>query len=289
MTNLTLYFNQFLIWPILNVLVLFYKTLTAFHIPGALGFAIIGLTMLIRLILMPLTSSQLKSAKKMAELKPRLDELTKRHGKDKQRLQQEQLRLYKEAGVNPAAGCLPLILQMPVFIALYQVFWQVLGNGNLTKVIEEINKIVYLPLLKIETLNLSFFGLNLGAKPTAWKTDGWWLLLIPVVTALLQWYQTKLMTPAFAKPSAGNSLQPANKQMVRQAHHLSNHPEGSRGTSKQDDTSQVFQQQMTLMMPLMIGFFAFSFPVGLSLYWNTFSVFGIIQQIKINKNNGKKD
>lgn len=286
MTNLTLYFNQFLIWPILNVLVLFYKTLTAFHIPGAFGFAIIGLTMLIRLILMPLTSSQLKSAKKMVELKPRLDELTKRHGKDKQRLQQEQLRLYKEAGVNPAAGCLPLILQMPVFIALYQVFWQVLGTGNLTKVIEEINKIVYLPLLKIETLNLSFFGLNLGAKPTAWKTEGWWLLLIPVVTALLQWYQTKLMTP---------SLQPAT----------SNLPVGKAGkqqTTSKDDTSQVFQQQMAMMMPLMIGFFAFSFPVGLSLYWNTFSVFGIIQQIKINsprsffsskikinKNNGKKD
>jgi len=263
------FFNQFLIWPILNILILFYKALTTLHIPGALGFAIIGLTVLIRLLLSPLTSSQLKSAKKMAELKPRLDELTKKHGKDKQRLQQEQLKLYKEAGVNPAAGCLPMILQMPVFIALYQVFWQVLGNGNLTKVISEINQIVYLPILKIETFDLSFFGLSLGAKPSAWKTEGWWLFLVPVVTAFLQWYQTKLMTP---------SSQPTT-----------NPPADGKPTTSKDDTSQVFQQQMTLMMPIMIGFFAFSFPIGLALYWNTFSVFGIIQQLKVNNEQKRKN
>ncbi|MBI4999829.1 YidC/Oxa1 family membrane protein insertase [Candidatus Gottesmanbacteria bacterium] len=132
-------FNQILIWPILNILIALYKIFEALRAPGAFGLAIIGLTILIRFLLSPLFSSQLKSAQKMQELKPKIDELSQKYGKDKARIQQEQLRLYKEAGVNPAAGCLPLLLQMPVFIALYNVFWQILGNGNLEKVIQDIN------------------------------------------------------------------------------------------------------------------------------------------------------
>ncbi len=252
-------FNQLLIWPILNFLMAFYKVFELIKLPGAFGLAVIAMTVFIRLLLYPLMGSQLKSAKKMQDLKPRLDELSKKYGKDKARLQQEQLKLYKEAGVNPAAGCLPLLLQMPVFIALYNVFWQILGNGNLEKVVQEINQIVYFPFLKIQGIDLSFFGANLGIKPSSWQTDGIWLLAIPAVTALLQWYQTKLMTLSSAKASEDKSL------------------------SDKDDMTKIMQGQMSFLFPLMIGWFAFSFPVGLSLYWNTFSVLGIIQQLQINK------
>ena len=110
MTNPTIW-NQLLIWPILNLLIALYKGLDFIKIPGAFGLAIILLTCIIRLVLTPFTKAQLKSAKKMQDLKPRIDELNKKHKDDKTKLQQAQLNLYKEAGVNPAAGCLPLLVQ----------------------------------------------------------------------------------------------------------------------------------------------------------------------------------
>lgn len=262
MTNPS-FFNQFLIWPILNILVFFYKVFLVLGIPGAFGFAIITLTIFIRLLLYPLTLSQLKSAQKMAELKPHLDRLSKKHGKDKQRLQQEQLKLYKEAGVNPAAGCLPLILQMPVFIGLYQVFWRVLSNGNIEKIVSEINQVVYFSFLKISSLKLDFFGLNLAEKPSNWQKGGFWLLLVPVLTAFLQYLQTKMMTPVL-----GTAEELKKKQKMKKA------PE-------QDEMAKMMQTQANVVFPLMIGFFAYSFPLGLSLYWNIFTLFGILQQHRL--------
>ncbi len=271
-------FNQLLLWPILNILIAFYKAFSTLVIPGAFGLAIISATSLIRLLLYPLTTSQLKSAQKMNALKPHMDKLSQMYKNDKQRLQAEQLKLYKEMGINPAAGCLPLLLQFPILIALYNVFFNLLGQGNIAQVIKDINKIIYFPFLHLNNLDLSFFGLNLTYRPSDWQKFGWWLLLIPVITALLQYWQTKLMTPAL--PVTHNKQQTTNL------------PAGQAGNKKEEkkseDMGSMMQKQMSIMMPLMIGFFAYSFPVGLSLYWNTFTVFGIIQQAKLNKANDKK-
>src|SRR3989344_4449161 len=98
-------FEEILIRPILNLLVVFYYVVKSINIPGPLGWSIILLTSSVRVLLYPLTSAQLKSLKKINELKPHLDELSKRHANDKKKLQEEQLKLYKEKGVNPAAGC----------------------------------------------------------------------------------------------------------------------------------------------------------------------------------------
>ncbi len=271
MTDPTL-FNQLLFWPILNILIGIYKGLSSLGVPGAFGFSIILATGLIRLILSPLMSTQLKSAQKMSALKPELDKLSETHKNDKQRLQSEQMRLYKEAGINPAAGCLPLLLQMPILIGLYNVFFQVLGkSGDLTKAVVDINKVLYFPALHIKSLDLSFFGLNLTAKPSQWQTVGWGLLLIPVITALLQYAQTKMMMPKNAK----KAVIVGNKKEVKE--------------KKNDDMAEAMQKQMSFMMPAMIGFFAYSFPVGLAFYWNTFTIFGIIQQYQLQKaSNGKK-
>ena len=255
-------FNQILIWPILNLLIGFYNFFLFLRLPGALGLAIIALTVFIRFLLNPLTATQLKSAQKMQSLKPKMDELSKKYGKDKVALQSAQMKLYKEAGVNPASGCLLLLLQMPVLIALYNVFLQVLGTGSLEKIISEINKVVYFPFLKIQNLDFSFLGMSLVDKPSDFQKAGWWLLLIPVITAVLQWYQTKLMAP-------NPPLDPAVALKTK---------------TKDDDTAAIMQKQMGILLPLMIGWFAFSFPVGLSLYWNTFSILGIMQQLKIKKN-----
>jgi YidC/Oxa1 family membrane protein insertase len=260
MTNPTLW-NQLLIWPIINVLVAFYKLFEFLHIPGPMGFAIILLTIVIRIVLYPLMITQLRSAKKMASLKPHLDELTARHKDDKPALQQAQLALYKEHGVNPAAGCLPLLVQLPVLIALYNVFYQVLNNGNAEQLLANINQILYVPALKLAALDLTFFGLHLGTKPSQWQTGGWWLLSIPVITGLLQWYQTKLMLP----PS-----QP--KQALAKS-----------GEKRPEDTAMEMQKQMALITPIMFGYFALQFPIGLALYWNVFGVFGIMQQLRVNR------
>lgn len=253
-------FNEILVKPILNLLVVFYNLFSLLGIPGAFGLSIISLTVLIRLLLNPLTHTQLKSMKKLAEIKPRLDELTKKHGSDKKRLQQEQLRLYQEAGINPAAGCLPALVQIPVFIALYNVFLQFLGNGDRLQIVTRINKDIYpfLANFSLKSLDLSFFGADLATKPNEWQKIGPWLLLVPLITGLLQWLQTKLTVPA----------QPATNPS---------------DTKKKDDFSKAMQTQTTVILPIMIGFFAYSFPLGLALYWNTFSVFAIIQQLRINK------
>jgi YidC/Oxa1 family membrane protein insertase len=267
------YWNLLLVNPILNVLVAFYKGFEYLHVPGPLGFAVIGLTIIIRLLLYPLMQAQLKSARKMQNLKPHLDALNVKHKNDKQALQQAQLALYKEHGVNPAAGCLPLLIQMPVLIALYNVFYQVLNNGNLVKVVENINNVVYSPAMKITTLDLTFFGINLGIKPNQWQAQGWWLLLIPVITAALQYWQSKLMMPTTPK-----TLEISDKKKAISK-------KDGKEEKAPEDTAAEMQKQMAIITPLMFGYFAFQFPLGLALYWNVFGLFGIMQQLKVNAEN----
>lgn len=265
--------NQILIWPIMNLLVMFYKLSEWLHLPGPLGFAIIFLTIVMRLILYPLMQAQLKSAKKMAAMKPHIDALNAKHKDDKKALQQAQLDLYKEHGVNPAAGCLPLIVQFPVLIALYNVFYSVFTSGDMTAVVAQINQIVYSPALRLHTMDLSFFGVNLGIKPSSFQTDGWWLLSIPVVTGLLQWYQTKLMMPVKSEQLTVDRS-PSKKISKKNL-------EDTKAEKKQD-TAMEMQKQMAMIMPIMFGYFALQFPLGLALYWNIFGLFGILQQIRVN-------
>lgn len=243
---------------------MFYGLLSTANIPGSLGFSIIILTVIIRMALWPLTAAQLKSSKKMAELKPHLQKIKVEHGKDKVRHQQEVSRLYKEHGINPLSGCLPLVLQMPIFIALYQVL---LKFVNLTspELLAGINDRIYITALKLQEVpNTNFFGLNLSTKPNEWSTAGLFLLTIPLITGVLQFIQSKMLV-ADEKKTAPKPAVKQNKQEKE---------------SLEDSMSQM-QSQMAYIMPAMIAFFAYGFPVGLSLYWNTFTVIGIIQQYKI--------
>ncbi len=244
-------------------MLVFYSVFSALKIPGALGWSIILITVSIRLLLTPLTLKQMKSLKKLTDIKPHLDDLSKKHAGDKRKLQEEQLKLYQKHGINPAAGCLPALIQIPVFIALYNVFMQILGNNSIAAIIEKVNHELYpqLNFIKIQTLNLSFFGIDLTVKPNQWKTYGIWLLAIPIVTGLLQWWQTKVTMTGTPNKTKAVAVQ------------------GKGG----DDFSKAMQTQTTVILPVMIGFFAYSFPLGLALYWNTFSLFAIIQQRFINK------
>ncbi|MDP1722337.1 MAG: YidC/Oxa1 family membrane protein insertase [Candidatus Gottesmanbacteria bacterium] len=276
--------NQLLIWPIVNILVAFYKLFEWLRVPGVMGFAIIGMTAFIRLLLYPLMQAQMKSAKKMSNLKPHLDALNAKHKDDKPKLQQAQLALYKEHGVNPAAGCLPLLVQMPILIALYNVFYQVLGNGNLETLVTQLNQVLYVPAMKLTSLDLTFFGINLGLKPEAWQTQGWWLLSVPVITGLLQFWQSKLMMPTVAN-TTNKQILPISNTTNEKMKPSSAKASAGKPEEKKEDMMGDMQKQMMMITPIMFGFFAFQFPLGLSLYWNVFGLFGIMQQLAVNKEN----
>lgn len=250
-------FDALLVKPILNLLLVFYSILESVGVPGAFGLSIILLTGTVRFLLTPLTRVQMESVKKLSEIKPAIDALQKKHGSDKKRLQEEQMKLYKDAGINPAAGCLPALIQIPVFIALYNVFLQVLGTSS-DNMVATVNGKLYpfLSSLQVTSVDLNFFGLDLAVKPNQWQTMGAGLLLIPVITAIFQWLQTKITLPKQAPSQDGE---------------------------KKEDFSKALQTQTMFILPIMIGFFAYSFPAGLALYWNSFSIFGIIQQLQINK------
>lgn len=255
----------FLSYPMINILVVIYQILFFLRVPFALGFSIIAFTVLLRLILYPLTSSQLKATRKMQEINPHLNKLKQKHKNDAKMLQQETMRLYKEHGVNPAAGCLPLIVQLPVIWALYQVLQDIVKYSP-----TEINKILYSNSIKLaNNWDTNFFGLPLAQNPShLLSTIGPVVLLIPVLTAVFQFIQSKML---LATP-------PQPKELIKDLE-----------KNKESDFATAFQSQSLYILPLMLAFFSYGFPIGLSLYWNTFTVFGIIQQYRISGLGGLKE
>ncbi|MCD6290892.1 MAG: membrane protein insertase YidC, partial [Anaerolineae bacterium] len=120
------------VFPLTKILIFLSKTIDDFGIPYSYGFAIILFTLIIRVVTLPLTLTQLRSMKATQELQPKLQELQKKYGKDRERLAQAQMELYKEAGVNPLGGCLPLLIQMPILFGLYAALYRLAGLGLLT-------------------------------------------------------------------------------------------------------------------------------------------------------------
>ncbi|KKQ27477.1 MAG: Membrane protein insertase, YidC/Oxa1 family [Candidatus Levybacteria bacterium GW2011_GWA2_37_36] len=261
------FFNLILVHPIINILVAIYSMLSFAHIPYALGFAIIGLTIIIRFVMYPLTTSQLKASAKMQKVTPHLSKIKEKYKGDAKKIQEETMRLYKEHGINPAAGCLPVLIQMPIIWALYSVL-QRMVTLKPDVVVAEVNKIAYFDFYKLQnTWDPSFFGLPLGEMPSKlMSTAGPLILLVPILTGVFQFILSKMMIPA----KTGVAVIEKDIEKKTQI-------------DKKDagDFASAFQTQSLFIFPVMIGFFAFSFPIGLSLYWNTFTIFGIIQQYKI--------
>jgi YidC/Oxa1 family membrane protein insertase len=266
-------FNIIFVFPILNLLVLLYKGFLLVKLPGAFGFAIIGLTAIIRGLFQPFFKKQMETAKKMAELKPKIDNLSKLHKGDQKKIQQEQLKLYQEAGINPASGCLFMIIQIPVFIALYNTLSLFLTNGQGAKSIAAINKVLYSSALKINSLDPWFFSINLTVSPKA--SGNWIYLLVPVITGLLQYFQAQATMPQATPIAAENA---AEKELMK-------------NDDKKKDSSEDFQKamntQMKFLFPVMIGWFSYTLPIGLSLYWNIFSLFSIVQYQQSKIKNSK--
>jgi YidC/Oxa1 family membrane protein insertase len=230
---------NFIAYPLANLLLLFYNFLGNQTIV-----AIAVLTILIRLLILPLTLGQQRSARKMQELQPEIEKLRKKYGKDQERLAQEQMKLWKEAGVNPTGGCLPLLIQFPIMIGLYQaiIFCVPTTPLQLFQFSRHIYK--WLPgVVGLVPLRSTFLGMDLGQPPNAVQ---WWSYALPVLVFATSWLQQKLLAPS---------------------------------TSSSDDQSQaaMMNQQMQIMMPLMFGFIALQYATGLSIYFVISNLIGIAQ------------
>lgn len=253
--------NSFLIPPIVNILLAFYQALIWLHIPFAFGLSIILLTIFIRLLMYPLVTNQLTMSKKMQELAPQMAKIKEKYKGDMKQQQQAQLALYRENGVNPAAGCLPGLIQIIILIfGLYPALLKLLTLKP-NQIVEYINSVAYAPFLHIsKPFDTNFFGLDLAKTPgDLFAVAPILALSVPVLTFAFQFIQSKMMMPVSEKKTV---------QQIRDP--------------KPDDFMATFQKQTLYLLPLMVGVFAFQFSVGLSLYWNTYTVFGIIQQYLVS-------
>ncbi len=255
-------FDTILVNPLINILVAIYQVLAYLHIPFSLGFSIILSTVLIRFLLYPFTVTQIKTSQKMQEMQPLINKLKEKYKGNPKGLQQEQMALFKEHGVNPVAGCLPTLIQI---ILLYGFYYTILKVIDLKpqETISVINKITYFDFLKLDhAWDTGFFGLPLVESPGELISSmGYLIFLIPIITAVLQFIQTKMMILPKPAVIAEQAAKPNKPQPL--------------------DFAQTLQTQMLYMTPLIIGVVSYQFAIGLSLYWNTFTIFGIIQQYQI--------
>ena len=226
------------VWPLAKSLIWLHNVLQTAGVPYHWGFAIIVFTLIIKIVTFPLTVSQMRGMQAQKDMQPKIQELQKKYGKDREKLAQEQMKLYQEAGVNPVSGCLPLVIQMPILFGLYAA----------------------LVTLGTALNNASFFWIpNLGfphySGGTTWLTNDFKTgnygeliryLILPILLVISQFVMQKWMTPT-AAPASG-------------------------------DSQAKMMQQMSLMMTLMFGFFTIQVPSGLTLYWVTSNLLQMLQQ-----------
>jgi YidC/Oxa1 family membrane protein insertase len=242
--------NIAIIEPMVNILLVIYRVL------GNFGVAIILFTILIRLITHPLSVSQIKSGQKMQELQRSKEwqDIQKKYKDDKAQLQQEQMRIYKEMGINPLGSCLPTLIQFPIIIGLYQAIIRVLG-GSPVQLIDLFN-VVYkfplftkiVPIAQLIPINNQFLWMDLS-QPEKVYILGFGIPVLAIIVVATTWLQSRLMTPP----------------------------------SQPGDQGAQMSQMMNLYMPLLMGYLALTFAAGLAVYFVTSNVFTIGQYAAMGK------
>src|SRR4030042_1703632 len=193
--------NTFILAPMVNVLIWIYEFV--FH---NFVLAIIIFTILIRLITYPLTAQQLKGQQKMQELQgsKKWQEIQKKYKDDKEKLAQEQMKIYKELGINPLGSCLPLVIQFPIMIGLYQSITLAMASAPIQLLNLSRDLYDFIPSAQLIPLNSNFLWMNLGlpeiASPNALVIAGFAVPIMTVIVVLTTWLQSKLMTPPPANP-----------------------------------------------------------------------------------------
>lgn len=270
------------------------------------GFAIIIFTILIKLILMPLAIKSQKAMRKQQKLQPFMAELNKKYANDKEKLQMETMKLYKENNISMTGGCLPLLIQFPILIGLYRVIQKpltyLLGidfavTDAITKATEivakmktqypaiigkladtPIEQIVKNSQIQLSTwsgivngatdpwvVNFGFLGLDLSVIPSVSLSyilsgqfanlDRVLLILIPIIAMLTTWLS------------------------MRQSQKMTQMPDNQAAA---DNPAASMGKSMNIMMPIMTGFFSFTLPSGLGLYWIVSNLMQMFQQYIID-------
>lgn len=238
-------FQTFIVNPLITILAVFYSLLG-----NNIVLAIIALTVIIRLATSPLLIRQQQATAKMTEMQPKLKKLQEKYKNDREKLAQEQMQLYKEAGVNPLGGCLPIFIQLPIMIALYQAIIMGLASTPF-QVVDLSGRFLLSSLGDLVPLQNQWAGMDLTLAPTM---NPVYALAFPLVVGITTWLQSKLTMPA---------PQPT-------------------GDAKADQSVQI-TQSMTTIMPIMFAFFSLSFSVGLSIYFVVSNVVGIVQYTMMGK------
>lgn len=239
--------------PMMNSLLWIYDFLA-----NNFGLAIIVFTIVVRLVTYPLTASQMKSTQKMQEFQKSKEwqEVQTKYKGDKEKLSSEQMKLYREMGVNPLGSCLPTIIQFPIIIGLYQSIMRALATtptqllSFTTHVYPFINAAALIPLNN----KFLWLDLSLPEKDTSTLIIPGTEFAIPILAILVMistYFQSKLMTP----PSTGT------------------------------DQGAGMTKAMNMYMPLFMGYLAWSFSSGLALYFVTSNVVGILQYAAMGKLN----
>lgn len=232
--------NEVLYRPIYNALILVYEILPYKDV----GLAIIILTLLIRFVLLPLTWSSMKSQRLMQSLNPELEKLKEKYKGNQEKLTQATMDFYKKHNINPLSSCLPLLIQLPILIALYQV----LRNGLNVESFSLLYSFVPVP----EYFNETFLGLIDLTQP-------YWPLAI--VVGIVQLIQGVLLRPTQTKKKP--------KSEKKEGDALFN----------AEDLSAAMGTQFVYIMPIMTVFIAWNLFAGLPLYWITTSIFTIVTQL----------
>lgn len=262
------------------------------------GLAIIIFTVIVKLVLLPLTVKQYRSSAKMQELQPLLQDVQKKYKNDKEKLNQETMKIYQENNYNPASGCLPMLVQMPILISLYWVIIQPL-KFMLQKNTEQIATLVGVAskaldatkmgfqkelaalnyfsehkdalsqvggaLTSDQLINFNFLGLHLG-KMATYKPE---ILFGPEMYI----YLPLLILPILAVITTFISTK---LSMPKQ------------NSNNQNAMASSMTNSMMYIGPVMTLIFSFQLPAGVVLYWSCGYVFTIFQQLYINKHIIKK-
>ena len=191
------FFNTILVQPLFNLLVFFYNL-----VPGNdLGVAIILLTLVIKLLLYPLSRQSIRSQKALQELQPKMEALKKQYKNDKEKLAKEMMALYKTEKVNPLSSCLPLLIQLPFLIAVFHVFRTGVDSASL--------EMLYSFVPNPGSLNPVSFGIINLAQPN---------LILAVLTGAAQFWQSKMLItkrpPKVPGAKDEDMMALMNKQMV---------------------------------------------------------------------------
>ena len=210
------------------------------------GLAIILLTLIIKLILSPLSIKTFKSQRILNELQPKIKEIQEKFKNDHQKQSQQIMEIYKQNNTNPFSGCLPLLIQLPILIALYRVSLAGFGENSLS--------VLYDFIRNPEFLNQTSLGFIDLTKRS---------IFLSVFAGISQFLQTKLSVNAQKSPTLQKLPKAANNNPMA-----------------------LMSQQMLYFLPIITIIISMSFPAGLPLYWIATTLFSIVEQLYIIRIHG---